>query len=97
MGADTKNVKTMNDEQVMRINVKDKNDAANERTPVSQSRQLITARQMNKLARGDNPVFLAIVRLTNEAPQERNQIKGLLPVRRALLQPTACLKDKGGQ
>ena len=36
-------------------------------TPLSQSRRLITARQMSKIAKGDNPVFLAIVRERNEA------------------------------
>ena len=34
-----------------------------------QSRWLITARQLSKLAKGNNPVFLAIIRETNEAPQ----------------------------
>ena len=36
-------------------------------TPLSQSRRLITAQQMSKIAKGDNPVFLAIVREKNEA------------------------------
>ena len=36
-------------------------------TPLSQSRRLITARQMSKIAKGDNPVFLAIVHEKNEA------------------------------
>ena len=40
-------------------------------TPLSQSRRLITARQMNKIAKGDNPVFLAIVRERNEAYPKR--------------------------
>ena len=40
-------------------------------TPLSQSRQLITARQLNKIAKGDHPVFLAIVRERNEAPPKR--------------------------
>ena len=33
---------------------------------LSQSRQIISARQVSKLAKGDNPVFLAIVRAKNE-------------------------------
>ena len=36
--------------------------------PITRSRQLITARQMQKLAKADQPIYLAIVRLTNEAP-----------------------------
>ena len=75
MGADARDMKTMNDGQVMEMKTKDKNDAINERTPVSQSRQLIRARHINKLAKGDNPVFLAIVRSTNEAPQEKKSNK----------------------
>ena len=39
--------------------------------PLSQSRQLITARQIQKLAKGDNPVYLAIVRHSNNAPHTK--------------------------
>ena len=46
--------------------------AINEKTLLSQSRQLITARQISKLAKGDTPVFLAIVRPTNDAPKMKN-------------------------
>ena len=46
-------------------NEKDKNERL-EATPISKSWQLINARQMQKLARADNPVYLAIVRKTNE-------------------------------
>ena len=53
MGADIKNMKTMNDEQVMEAKTKLKKDLVNDRTPVSQSRQLITARKISKLAKGD--------------------------------------------
>ena len=42
---------------------------------LSQSRWLITAQQMSKLAKGNNPVFLAIVRETNEAPQMKKTNK----------------------
>ena len=51
------------------------NDAVKDKTPLSQSRRLITARQLSKLAKGDNPVFLAIVRSTDEAPQMKNRNK----------------------
>ena len=37
--------------------------------PITQSKQLITARQMQKLAKADQPIYLAIVRSTNEAPR----------------------------
>ena len=43
-------------------------DSKMNETPLSQSRRLITARQMSKIAKGDNLVFLAIVRKMNEAP-----------------------------
>ena len=38
---------------------------------LSQSRRIITARQMSKIAKGDHPVFLAIIRETNEAPTKK--------------------------
>ena len=47
----------------------DRNDA------VSQSRRLVSAKEMSKLAKGDNPVFLAIVRATNEVSPERKSNK----------------------
>ena len=50
-----------------KMNVDVKKDAK-EKDTLSQSRQLIIARQMSKLAKGDHPVFLAIIRETNEAP-----------------------------
>ena len=40
--------------------------------PLSQSRQLITARQIQKLAKGDNPIYLAIVRHSNNAPHTKS-------------------------
>ena len=49
--------------------------AMNEKTLLSQSRRLITARQMSKLAKGDSPVFLAIVRPTNYAPKMKRANK----------------------
>ena len=45
-----------------------RNDSKMNEIPLSQSRRLITARQMGKIAKGDNPVFLAIVHEKNEAP-----------------------------
>ena len=41
-----------------------------ERSQIERARRIIYARQMQKLAKGDNPVFLAIVR-TNETPAKR--------------------------
>ena len=48
---------------------------ATERTPCSQSRQIISARQIQKLAKGDHPVYLAIVRKTNEIPPMKKKNK----------------------
>ena len=56
-------------------NVKVKKDAK-KNDILSHSRQLITARQMSKIAKGDNPVFLAIIRETNEAPPRKKANKG---------------------
>ena len=56
-------------------NVKVKKDAK-KNDILSQSRQFITARQMSKIAKGDNPVFLAIIRETNEAPPRKKANKG---------------------
>ena len=36
---------------------------------------LVSAREMSKLAKGDNPVFLAIVRATNEVSPKRKSNK----------------------
>ena len=47
----------------------------NEQTPLSQSRQIITARQMQKIAKGDTLVYLAIVRKTNDAPKVKRNNK----------------------
>ena len=41
--------------------------------PLAQSRQLITARQIQKLAKADQPIYLAIVRQTHEAPRMRKR------------------------
>ena len=56
------------------MNVKVKKDAVKNET-LFQSRRLITARQMSKLAKGNNPVFLAIIRETNETPQMKKANK----------------------
>ena len=73
----TKNENSVNDEQERkaRTNVQKMNDAVKVDTPLSQSRQLITARQMSKLAKGDHSIFLAIVRPTNENPQVKKTNK----------------------
>ena len=52
-----------------------RNDAAKKDNAVSQSRKIISARQMSKLAKGDHPVFLAIVRSTNEVPPKKRSNK----------------------
>ena len=44
-------------------------------TPIAQSRQLINARQMKKLAKADNPVYLAIVRKTDGMMRKRQRTK----------------------
>ena len=73
--ADSESVKDKtNSGQDVKINVKVNKDAVKNET-LSQSRQLITARQMSKLAKGNNPVFLAIIRETNEAPQMKKTNK----------------------
>ena len=56
-------------------NVKVKKDAK-KNDILSHSRQLITARQMSKIAKGDNLVFLAIICETNEAPPRKKANKG---------------------
>ena len=75
--AAAKNDDSVNDEQEEKAgtNKQKMNDAVKVDTPLSQSRRLITARQMSKLAKGDNPVFLAIVRPTNETPQAKKANK----------------------
>ncbi|MCV6575237.1 MAG: dUTP diphosphatase, partial [Cohaesibacter sp.] len=50
-------------------------NVTNEANPLAQSRQLITARHIQKLAKADNPVYLAIVRKTDEAPRKRQRSK----------------------
>ena len=40
---------------------------------LSQTRGIISARQIQKSAKDDHPVFLAIVRQTNETPQKRGK------------------------
>ena len=59
-----KAVKNQNDAKRKPANI---HDSKINETPLSQLRPLITARQMSKIAKGDNPVFLAIVREKNEA------------------------------
>ena len=51
------------------IKVEDRNNA------VSQSKWLVSAREMRKLAKGDNPAFLAIVRATNEVSPNKKSNK----------------------
>ena len=65
------NVST-NEEKATEMKPKELKSATNEKPSLSQSRRLITARQISKLAKGDNPIFLAIVRPVNEAPKMKN-------------------------
>ena len=51
------------------MKIEDRNDT------VSQSRRLVSTREMSKLAKGDNPVFLAIVRATDEVSPKRKSNK----------------------
>ena len=75
--AAAKNDDSVNDEPEGKAgrNGQKMNDAVKLDTPLSQSRRLITARQMSKLAKGDHSVFLAIVRPTNETPQVKKTNK----------------------
>ena len=41
------------------------------RSQMQQTRQIISGRQLQKLDKNDNPVFVAIIRQTNESPQRR--------------------------
>ena len=52
---------SMNEKSRSKMMLTKMNDDANKRTPLSQSRQIISARQIQKLAKGDNPVYLVIV------------------------------------
>ena len=51
----------LSDVQNEEMKPKKQNDAVKKETKLSQSRQIISARQIGKLTKGDNPVFLAIV------------------------------------
>ena len=42
---------------------------------LSQTRRIISARQIQELAKNGRPVFLAIVRQTNDAPQKMGKNK----------------------
>ena len=69
--AATKKEDSISDERKIKagMNVRKMNDAVKVDNSLSQSRRLITARQISKLTKGDNPAFLAIVRPTNETPR----------------------------
>ena len=49
------------------------NKSAQRQSQLSQARRIISARQIQKLAKDDNPVFLAIVQSTNETPHVRGK------------------------
>ena len=65
---------TVSNSNLYRMNMDVKKDAK-EKDILSQSRRLITATQMSKLAKGNNPIFLAIIRETNEAPRMKKSNK----------------------
>ena len=76
----------------------DVNNDAKEKDTLSHSRQLITAEQMSKLAKGDHLVFLAIIRETNEAPpMKKSNKRSSARAVHALLHPTACQKEQSSQ
>ena len=62
---------SVNEHSTDKMKLKTINDAKKDQSFLSQSRLIITARQMNKLAKDDQPVFLAIVREVNQVPQEK--------------------------
>ena len=73
-GSTGRNAVKMNEDVGNPKQMKSSNE--DERTiQLPRSRQLITARQIQKLARGDNPVYLAIVRHTNNAPRVKTRSK----------------------
>ena len=47
-----------------------KSELTRDQLRLSQERKIISARQMQKLVKDENSVFLAIVRATNESPQK---------------------------
>ena len=47
----------------------------NKRSQLEKARQIISARQLQKLAKNDLPVFLAIVR-SNDSPNKRDENRG---------------------
>ena len=65
----------MNEKGKEEMKPKIQNDAIKNDVTLSQSRQIISARQLSKLAKGDNLVFLAIVRATNEVPRMKRPNK----------------------
>ena len=72
---DKKYVKQFKNEPTPHINV---------RSQASKTRQMIAARQIQKLAKQTQPVYLAIVRPTNDVPRTRRkeeEIKNLLSMR----------------
>ena len=58
------------------------NKSEQKQSQLHQTRQIISARQLQKLAKDDNPVFLAIVRKTNEVPRLRGNKKAATSVAR---------------
>ena len=49
------------------------NESVQRKSHLSQTRQITSARQIQKLAKDENSVFLAVVISTNEAPHKRGK------------------------
>ena len=78
-------IKPSREERQSAEDSKNEKQTMNEEVPdikqsqVQQTRQIIRAHQLQKLAKNDNPEFLVIVRQTNDTPQKRRkeEINGL--------------------
>ena len=73
----TQDFKTSNTGQSISIDQKEKiksmNESVKKQSQLSQTRQIISAHQIQNLAKNDNLVFLAIRRSTNEVPKTRGK------------------------
>ena len=71
--------KTQETDEGNQMDVQSKNEAIpddkNKRSQLEKTRQIISARQLQKLAKDDSPVFLAIVR-ANDSPKKRYRKRG---------------------
>ena len=74
----TQQISTKNSHQNEKYMKQMKNEQSTyfERSQASKTRQIITARQMQKLAKQGQPVFLAIIRPAQDVPQKRGKRGG---------------------